>query len=108
MTLTPKEMKILRRVSRPSWPRLTLYCFVGMIVCGVLSLGVAIFSCARLYHLLLAGSIPSTQPSMITMISETWLSLMVGGIALFQAIGMWGTRSYGLLIRKLGDKNDAS
>lgn len=107
MTLTPKELKILQRVSRPWWPKLTLYCFVILIVCGVILLGVAIFSCARLYHLATAGATPSTQPSMITMISETWLSLMVGGLALVQAISLWGTRSYGLLIRKLGDKHDA-
>ena len=47
------------------------------------------------------------QPATVSVMSETWLALMIGGIALMSAIFMWATRSYGLVIRKLGDSHDA-
>jgi ABC-type Fe3+ transport system permease subunit len=103
MTLTAKEARIVRKVSRPWWPRVTFYCAITLVVCGVVSLGLAIRGCVRLYHMIDAG----IQPVTITVLSETWLSLMIGGIALMCSIFIWCARSYGLLIRKLADKNDA-
>jgi ABC-type Fe3+ transport system permease subunit len=103
MTLTAKETRIIQKVSRPWWPRATLYCIITLVVCGVVSLGLAIRGCVRLYHMTDAG----IQPATITIMSEAWISLMMGGIALMCSIFIWGIRRYGLLIRKLGDKNDA-
>ena len=103
MTLTAKETRIIQKVSSPSWPKITLYCVLVLVSCGVLSLSIAITGCVRLYHMIDAG----IQPATITVLLETWLSLMVGGIALMCSIFIWCVRSYGLLIRKLGDKNDA-
>jgi hypothetical protein len=102
MNLTPKEMRILQKVSRPSWPKVTLWCILVIVACGVISLGIAIRDCVKLYHMVNAG----IQPATITVMSETWLALMMGGIALMSAIFIWGARSYGLLIRKLGGKHD--
>ena len=102
MTLTPKEMRIVQKVSHPSWPKLTLWCILVIVACGVISLGIAIRDCVKLYHMVDAG----IQPATISVMSETWVSLLTGGIALMSAIFIWNTRSYGLLIRKLGTKHD--
>jgi hypothetical protein len=103
MTLTAKETRIIQKVSRPWWPKATLYCIITLVVCGVLSLTLAIRGCLRLNHMADAG----IQPATVTVLSETWLALMLGGIALMCSFFIWGTRRYGLLIRKLGEKHDA-
>ncbi len=93
-------------VSGPRWSKLMLCCLIIFVVGGVVSLGIAIYDCARLYHLIDAGMTPANQPSLLTMTSETWLSLMVGAIALFGAIWLWTIRKLGLLIRKLGNDQE--
>jgi hypothetical protein len=102
-TLTSKETRIVRKVSQSWWPKVTLYFVLAIVLCGVLCLALAIFGCVKLHSMAYAG----IQPATITVLSETWISLMMGGIALMSAIFMWGIRSYGLLIRKLGDNHDA-
>ncbi len=95
-------MRIVQKVSRPWWPKVTLWCILVIVACGIISLGLAVRGCVRLYQMADAG----IQPRTISVMSETWVSLLIGGIALMSSIFIWSTRSYGLLIRKLGGKRD--
>ena len=103
MTLTPSDRRILNRVSHPYWPRLTLFLVVVVVVCGLLAIGLAIMSCVRMFH---AVSDAAIQPDITTVLSESWLSLLIGSTAWMSAIFIWITRRYGLLIRKLGGTHD--
>ncbi len=100
MNLTPRELRIVRKVSRPWWPNVTLWCIILIVGCGLVSVSLAISGCLKLYHTVDAG----IQPAIVTVMSETWVSLLIGSTALMSSIFIWGTRRYGLLIRKLGDK----
>src|SRR5882757_9592371 len=103
MTLTPSEQRMLERVSRPYWPRVTLYLLILFVVCGVLCLGLAIRGCIRMSHMV---SDIAVQPGFVTVLQECWLALLIGSIPLVSAIFTWGARRNGLLIKKLGRKDD--
>jgi hypothetical protein len=103
MTLTPSERRTLERVSRSAWPKLTLYLLVVVIVCGLVSLGLAVRGCVRLSHMV---TDPTVQPDYITVLQECWLALVIGSTVLVAAVFIWATRRYGLLIRKLGNIGD--
>jgi ABC-type Fe3+ transport system permease subunit len=102
MNLSPKEQRIVRKVTRPWWPRVTFWCVILIVVSGVVSIGLAISGWVKLYQMVDAG----IQPATINVMSKTWASLLIGSTALMSSIFIWGIRSYGLLIRKLGDNCD--
>src|SRR6266849_3590987 len=102
MTLTPSEQKTVEWVSRPSWPKATLYCIIVIISCGLLSLGLAIDRCVRLFRM---QGFEAQPHDFIRSFSESWIFLLMGSTALMSAIFMWAARRYGLLIRKLGGRH---
>src|SRR5690349_18921650 len=105
MTLTRSEKRILERVSRPTWPKFTLYLLIVIVACGVVSLVLAITGCVRLARTA-AGPIP--EPNYVKAWQECWLALLIASTALISSIFAWATRSYGLLIRKLRQQNNGT
>ena len=103
--MTPSDQRLLKRVLRPSWARLTLVLFIVIVVCGLLSLGLAVMHVAQISH---AYQDSGPQPDLMRAISEAWLALLIGSTALTSAIFIWAARRYGLLIRKLHDPPDAN
>jgi hypothetical protein len=100
MNLTPQELRIVRKLSVPSWPRLTLWCLLAVVTSGAVSLGLAIVGCLKLYHMADDG----IQPATISVLSRTWVCVVIGSTALMSSIFIWSTRRYGLLIRKLAEQ----
>src|SRR4051812_18113927 len=97
MSLTASEERILRKVSRPWWPRATLYCVAIIAVCGGIALSISIWNCVKLLQLAKAG----LGRELIDALSNGWLALVIGSTALVAGVFIWSTRVYGLLIRKL-------
>ena len=99
-TLTPSQRRLIEMISRSDWPGITLYGIIAIVCGGVLSLGIAVGHCIQLYRMTDTNQL---KPDFITFLSEAWLALLIGSVALVSALLIWVVRSYGLLIRKLGD-----
>ena len=95
-------MRIVQKVSRPWWPKLTLWLLLAIVTCGAISLGLAIVGCLKLSHMAEA----SIQPATIVMMSQTWACVVIGSTALMSSFFIWSTRRYGLLIRKLREQRN--
>ena len=102
MNLTPKEVRIVQKLSVQSWPKLTLWRLLAVVACGTISLGLAIVGCVKLYHMADAG----IQPATISVMSQTWVCVVIGSTALLSSICIWSTRRYGLLVRQLGEQSN--
>jgi hypothetical protein len=69
-------------------------------------MGLAMMHVVQISHMFRAGD-TSTEADLRRVATEAWIFLLIGSTALVSAIFIWIVRRLGLLIRKLGDKNDA-
>jgi hypothetical protein len=103
MTLTKKETVIIQMVSRPWWPKAMLFSILALISCGLVSLGITIMLCVKLFQMVNTN----LQPASMADFSRAWVGLLIAGMALNSFFYVWYLRKYGLLIGKLnGEKKD--
>jgi len=98
LQLTKREKKILAKVAKPYFPKATLWCIVLLAADGIAAIVFSFRGC------LIASEMAAHEnPESITVLVESSIFLLIASTALFSAIWFRALRSYGMLLRKLGN-----
>jgi hypothetical protein len=100
VALNAKETRIIQKLSRPWWPKLTLACVIVFGACGVVLLAISTWDSLRFSRMAEDG----LQPKTLSVMCNAWIALIGASTALFSAIWCSVIRNFGLLIRKLVEK----